>query len=89
MGRPQRKTDTSSFRECVYDPAPVRSDYWMSGAEPNCPRVDCGVPPPVPGADYGDFIDARYQSSFFFGCKDEAFRLVGQGRDSPMFKKYS
>ncbi len=78
MGRPLRKTASATFRECVYNPAPGLSDYWMSGTEAGCPRVDCGVPPPVPGADYGDFVDTRYQASFFFGCKDEAFRLVGQ-----------
>ena len=41
-------------------------------------RIDCGQPPQIPGADYGDFIDTRYQANFFFGCKDEAFRLVGK-----------
>ena len=58
-GRPLRKTASSGFRECVYNPTPGRPDYWLSGAEPACPRIDCGVPPPVPGADYGDFVDTR------------------------------
>ncbi len=62
----------------MFNPAPGRPDYWLSGANPGCPRIDCGKPPPIPGADYGDFLDTRHQASFFFGCKDEAFRLVGQ-----------
>ena len=78
MGKPLRRTATAGFRQCVYNPLPGRPDYWLSGANPSCPRIDCGVPPPIPGADYGDFVDTRYQASFFFGCKDEAFRLVGQ-----------
>jgi hypothetical protein len=78
MGKPLRRTATAGFRQCVYNPLPGRPDYWLSGATPSCPRIDCGVPPPIPGADYGDFVDTRYQASFFFGCKDEAFRLVGQ-----------
>lgn len=78
VGRPLRNTATSGFRQCVYNPIPGQAEYWLSGSEPLCPRIDCGVPPPIPGADYGDFVDTRYQASFFFGCKDEAFRLVGQ-----------
>ena len=39
---------------------------------------DCGVPPSLPGASYGQFLDTRYQSTFGFGCKDDAFRLSGQ-----------
>ena len=62
----------------MYDPRPGSPDYWLSGSQPACPRIDCGTPPLIPGADYGDFIDTRYQANFFFGCKDEAFRLVGQ-----------
>lgn len=45
---------------------------------PTCPRIDCGIPPAIPGADYGDYVDTRYQGNFFFGCKDEAFKLAGQ-----------
>ena len=78
MGKPLRRRTTAGFRQCVYDPRPDSPDYWLSGAEPSCPRIDCGVPPLIPGADYGEFIDTRYQANFFFGCKDEAFRLVGQ-----------
>ena len=50
----------------------------MSGREPECPRIDCGLPPKIPGADYGQFIDTQFGATFGFGCKDEAFRLVGQ-----------
>ena len=57
-----KEASTASFRQCVYNPVPGGPDYWMSGARPECPRVDCGVPPPVPGADYGDFVDTRYQA---------------------------
>lgn len=78
VGKPLRKTASSDFRQCVFNPLPGRPDYWLSGRDPDCPRIDCGVPPPVPGADYGDFVDTKYQASFFFGCKDEAFRLAGQ-----------
>jgi len=78
MGKPTRRRATAGFRQCVYDPRPGSPDYWLSGAQPECPRIDCGIPPLIPGADYGDFIDTRYQANFFFGCKDEAFRLTGE-----------
>lgn len=78
MGKPLRRTLTAGFRQCVYNPIPGKPDYWLSGSPPSCPRIDCGIPPPIPGADYGDSVDTRYQASFFFGCKDEAFKLVGQ-----------
>lgn len=52
-------------------------DYWLSGAQPQCPRKDCGVPMPTPGAEYGQYLDTRYQSSFFFGCQN-TFKLAGQ-----------
>jgi len=32
---------------------------------------------PTAGAEYGNFKDTRYQSSFFFGCQD-TFKLAGQ-----------
>lgn len=32
---------------------------------------------PTPGAEYGQFPDTRYQSSFFFGCQN-TFKLAGQ-----------
>ena len=78
VGKPLRRRATAGFRQCVYDPRPGSPDYWLSGSQPECPRVDCGEPPLIPGADYGDFIDTRYQANFFFGCKDEAFRLTGE-----------
>ena len=78
VGKPLRRRATAGFRQCVYDPRPGTPDYWLSGEAPQCPRIDCGAPPQIPGADYGDMIDTRYQSTFFFGCKDEAFRLTGQ-----------
>ncbi|KAF4522838.1 hypothetical protein B566_EDAN008100 [Ephemera danica] len=76
-GRLLRKSATSSFRQCSYDPNPGIPDYWLSGLPPSCPRVDCGNPLPTPGAEYGQFKDTRYQSSFFFGCQD-TFKLAGQ-----------
>ncbi|CAG9863735.1 unnamed protein product [Phyllotreta striolata] len=76
-GRSLRRTSTSSFRQCVYDPKPGLPDYWLSGILPSCPRVDCGVPPPSPGAEYGQYVDTKYQSSFFFGCQN-TFKLAGQ-----------
>ena len=81
VGKPLRRTATAGFRQCVYDPLDLsyeRPPYWLSGETPTCPRIDCGIPPAIPGADYGDFVDTRYQASFFFGCKDEAFKLAGQ-----------
>lgn len=76
-GRYLRNTATSNFRQCVYDPKPGYPDYWLSGAQPACPRVDCGKPLPTPGAEYGQYLDTKYQSSFFFGCQD-TFKLAGQ-----------
>ncbi|XP_022825719.1 sushi, von Willebrand factor type A, EGF and pentraxin domain-containing protein 1 isoform X1 [Spodoptera litura] len=76
-GRQLRNTVTSSFRQCVYDPKPGLPDYWFSGAQPQCPRKDCGIPMPTPGAEYGQYLDTKYQSSFFFGCQN-TFKLAGQ-----------
>ncbi|XP_054265760.1 uncharacterized protein LOC128988471 [Macrosteles quadrilineatus] len=76
-GRNLRGTATSGFRQCVYDPKPGFPEYWLSGSSPGCPRADCGVPVPTPGAEYGNYPDTRYQSSFFFGCQD-TFKLAGQ-----------
>ncbi len=82
-GKPLRRRASAGFRQCVYDPRPGRPDYWMAGAAPACPRIDCGQPPLIPGADYAaDLADTRYRANFFFGCKDEAFRLVGQSSQS-------
>ncbi|XP_012280254.1 sushi, von Willebrand factor type A, EGF and pentraxin domain-containing protein 1 [Orussus abietinus] len=76
-GRSLRNTITAGFRECVYDPKPGLPNYWLSGSIPGCPRVDCGKPLPTPGAEYGKYLDTKYQSSFFFGCQD-TFKLAGQ-----------
>ncbi|KAH1029275.1 hypothetical protein HUJ05_002540 [Dendroctonus ponderosae] len=74
-GRQLRRTSSSGFRQCVYDPKPGLPDYWLSGAAPSCPRTDCGVPPPTPGAEYGqcqangvwDFGDLRCEGPV---CED-------------------
>ncbi|XP_055387901.1 uncharacterized protein LOC129616312 isoform X2 [Condylostylus longicornis] len=76
-GRYLRGTASSGFRQCVYDPKPGLPDYWLSGLKPSCPRVDCHLPMPTPGAEYGQYVDTRYQSSFFFGCQN-TFKLAGQ-----------
>ncbi|XP_069982834.1 uncharacterized protein uif isoform X2 [Penaeus vannamei] len=76
-GRPLRKTLTSGFRECVYDPQPGLPEYWLSGIAPQCPRVSCGLPAETPGATYGFFKDTLYETNFFFGC-EETFSLAGQ-----------
>lgn len=76
-GRQLRATASSGFRQCVYDPKPGLPDYWLSGMQPSCPRVDCYAPMPTPGAEYGQFVDTRFQSSFFFGCQN-TFKLAGQ-----------
>ncbi|XP_052128948.1 sushi, von Willebrand factor type A, EGF and pentraxin domain-containing protein 1 [Frankliniella occidentalis] len=77
VGRTLRRTASSGFRQCVYDPKPGFPEYWLSGVPPSCPRVDCGIPLPTPGAEYGKYTDTKYQSSFFFGCQD-TFKLAGQ-----------
>lgn len=76
-GRILRGTSTSGFRQCVYDPKPGLPAYWLSGSQPTCPRIDCGLPLPTPGAEYGNYVDTKYQSSFFFGCQN-TFKLAGQ-----------
>ena len=78
VGKPLKNTAFSNFRQCVYNPIPGGPDYWFSGAQATCPRIDCGTPPKIPGAEYGQLVDTTYGSSFGFGCRDEAFRLVGQ-----------
>ncbi|XP_076035426.1 sushi, von Willebrand factor type A, EGF and pentraxin domain-containing protein uif [Oratosquilla oratoria] len=77
QGRPLRNTATSNFRQCVYDPYPGQTDYWLSGSPPMCPRIDCGQPATTPGATYGFIKDTRHQSSFYFGC-EETFSFAGQ-----------
>lgn len=39
--------------------------------------VFVGVPHPTPGAEYGQYSDTKYQSSFFFGCQN-TFKLAGE-----------
>lgn len=67
------------LKQCVYDPRPGFPQYWFSGAEPSCPRIDCGVPQETAGAEYGFFPDTLYKSSFFFGCAP-TFTLAGQSK---------
>uniref|UniRef100_A0A1A9UCN5 Uncharacterized protein n=1 Tax=Glossina austeni TaxID=7395 RepID=A0A1A9UCN5_GLOAU len=76
-GRNLRGTASAGFRQCVYDPKPGLPDYWLSGSQPSCPRIDCYAPTPTPGAEYGQYVDTRYQSNFFFGCQN-TFKLAGQ-----------
>jgi hypothetical protein len=59
-GRLLIRTPTASFRQCVYDPRAGFPQYWFSGAQPSCPRIDRGKPPETPGAEYGFFPDTRY-----------------------------
>lgn len=77
LGRNIRGSVTSNIRQCVFDPKPGYSDYWLSGRTPSCPRTDCGNPMPTPGAEYGQYVDTKYQSSFFFGCQN-TYKLAGQ-----------
>ena len=49
--------------------------YWLAGATPGCPRINCGNPQSIPGANYGDLTGFQYGDSFNFGCKDEAFSM--------------
>ena len=80
-GRQLRGSASSSFRQCVYDPSAGKAisnqDYWLSGSQPSCPRVDCGKPPVTRGASYGFYADTKYRASFFFGC-EETFTLGGK-----------
>ena len=76
-GRPLPRTATASFRQCVYDPKEGKSEFWLSGLQPSCPRVDCGTPPETNGATYGFYVDTRYKANFFFGC-EETFTLAGK-----------
>ena len=65
------------FSDRVPSPLAEMPDYWISGAAPACPRIDCGEPPKTPGGAYGTYADTKYQSSFYFGCED-TFSLAGQ-----------
>ncbi|XP_015790438.1 uncharacterized protein LOC107367263 isoform X1 [Tetranychus urticae] len=76
-GKPLRGTASSSFRQCVFDPKMSHPEFWLSGASPSCPRVDCGIPPNTSGASYGFYADTKYRASFFFGC-EETFTLAGK-----------
>uniref|UniRef100_A0A182Y3Y1 Notch n=1 Tax=Anopheles stephensi TaxID=30069 RepID=A0A182Y3Y1_ANOST len=76
-GKQIGKTAISTFRQCVFDPQPGYPDYWLSGVLPTCSRADCGVPMPTAGAEYGQYADTKYMSSFFFGCQN-TFKLAGQ-----------
>ena len=63
------------FRQCVYNPVVDKPKYWLAGATPGCPRINCGNPQSIPGANYGDLTGFQYGDSFNFGCKDEAFSM--------------
>ena len=78
VGKPLKNTAFGEFRQCVYNPLPDGPDYWFSGTRPECPRIDCGPPPKIPGATYGQMVDTTFGSSFGFGCRDEAFGLKGE-----------
>lgn len=60
-GRPHRGTALASRRQCVYDPREGKPDFWMSGAPPTCPKVDCGKPTDSTGATYGFYVDTLYK----------------------------
>lgn len=76
-GRPIKGTSTANFRQCIYDPKDGKSDFWLSGAPPSCPRIDCGLPPETKGSTYGFYVDTKYKASFYFGC-EETFSLGGK-----------
>lgn len=80
-GRMLRQTASAKFRQCVYNIRndTGRGDYWFSGTSPACPRVDCGVPAPTPGALSYQYSDTKFGSSFFFGC-EETYNLAGSSR---------
>ena len=61
-GRPLANTPTASFRQCVYHPRPGFPQYWLSGAQPSSPRIDCAKAAETPGAEYGFFTDTRATS---------------------------
>ena len=76
-GRPLRGTASAHFRQCVFDPKEGKPDFWLSGAPPACPRVDCANPPNTTGASYGFYADTKHRANFFFGC-EETFTLAGK-----------
>lgn len=39
----------ASARQCLYDPQPDGPEYWLAGADIDCPLVDCGPPPILAG----------------------------------------
>lgn len=61
IGRPHRGTAFARNRQCVYDPKDGKPDFWMSGAPPSCPRIDCGKPPDTNGATYGYYADTHHR----------------------------
>uniref|UniRef100_A0A9J2P4X9 Sushi, von Willebrand factor type A, EGF and pentraxin domain-containing protein 1 n=1 Tax=Ascaris lumbricoides TaxID=6252 RepID=A0A9J2P4X9_ASCLU len=65
QNRPSSNSQLSSFRQCIYDPQEDGRDYWLSGAEVDCPLVDCGPPPSLAGAFYdGDDYSHKAETSF-------------------------
>lgn len=60
-GQPLRGTAYANERKCVYDPKEGKPDFWLSGAQPACQKVDCGKPPPTTGANYGHYTDTSYR----------------------------
>lgn len=80
-GRQLRQTASANFRQCVYNIRndTGRGDYWFSGTPPACPKIDCGVPQPTPGATPYQYTDTKFGSSFFFGC-EENYSLAGSSR---------
>ena len=42
-GRPLRNTATSEFRQCVYNPQPGKTDYWLAGSPPACERESTAI----------------------------------------------
>ncbi len=66
QNRPPRTASFTLFRQCIYDPTPDGREYWLSGADADCPLVDCGPPPLLAGAVY-DGLDRTDPMSFKVG----------------------
>ncbi|GAB6028275.1 hypothetical protein CHUAL_002455 [Chamberlinius hualienensis] len=76
-GRRLMQAVSGNFRQCVYDPKPVRGTYWMSGTTPACERLDCGIPEPSPGVVISRLRDTKYGATFPFECEPN-FQLSGR-----------
>uniref|UniRef100_A0AC35U7X4 Sushi, von Willebrand factor type A, EGF and pentraxin domain-containing protein 1 n=1 Tax=Rhabditophanes sp. KR3021 TaxID=114890 RepID=A0AC35U7X4_9BILA len=77
--RPALKTPLATYRECIFDPnLAIKSDYWLSGAVPECPLIDCGAPPILAGAFYeGEENNHKVGVMYTLKCR-QGYTLIGK-----------